>query len=202
VTIRIALILEGPTESAFRPILLEFLRQRLSMSVPKLDFLPEGGRIPKGADLKRKVELLLLTNDAVIALTDVYTGTVPPDFNDAADAKAKMRTWVGDEPRFHPHAAQYEFEAWLFPYWPRIRDLSGSNRTAPSADPESVNHNKPPSRHLAEIFRTARKGRAYSKTRDAAAILRGQDLSVACAACTELKALLNTILTLSGGAAL
>jgi hypothetical protein len=202
VTTRIALILEGPTESAFRPILLEFLRQHLSLSMPKFDFLPEGGRIPKGADLKRKVELLLLTNDAVIALTDVYTGTEPHDFDNAADAKAKMRSWVGDESRFHAHAAQYEFEAWLFPYWPRIRNLSGSNRTVPSANPESVNHNKPPSRHLAETFRTGRNGRAYSKTRDAAAILRGQDLSIACAVCPELKAFLNTILTLSGGSAL
>jgi hypothetical protein len=31
-------------------------------------------------------------------LTDVYTGT--SDFKDAADAKAKMRKWVGEEKRF------------------------------------------------------------------------------------------------------
>ena len=166
--------------------------------MPKLDFLPEGGRIPKGEHLKRKVELLLLTNDAVIALTDVYTGTSPRDFESATEARIKMREWVGNEDRFHPHAAQYEFEAWLFPYWSRIQTLAGSNRTAPSSTPEGVNHNKPPSRHLEEVFRTGRKKRAYSKVRDAAAILRDQDLSIAAASCSELKAFLNTILTLSG----
>jgi hypothetical protein len=201
VTARIALIVEGPTESAFKPVLQQFLQQRLSGSMPALDFLPESGRIPTGEQLKRKVGLLLLSNDAVIALTDVYTGTVPHDFENATDAKLKMRTWVGDEPRFHPHAAQYEFEAWLFPYWPTIQRLSGSNRTSPSTNPESVNHNKPPAMHLAEVFRTGRK-RSYKKTRDAAAILRGQDLNVASAACPELRAFLNTILTLSGGSAL
>lgn len=169
--------------------------------MPALDFLPEGGRIPKADKLKRKVELLLLSNDAVIALTDVYTGTNPHDFESGADAKAKMRAWVGDEPRFHPHAAQYEFEAWLFPYWPTIQALSGSNRNCPSENPENVNHNKPPSRHLAEVFRAGRR-RTYKKTRDAAAILRGRDLGIACAACSELKAFVNTILALSGGSPL
>jgi hypothetical protein len=42
----------------------------------------------------------------------------------------------------------------------------------------------------------------YSKPRDANRILRGQDLGVAAAQCPELKALLNTIITLSGGAPL
>lgn len=31
----------------------------------------------------------------------------------AADAKQKMREWVGTEPRFFPHAACHDFEAWL-----------------------------------------------------------------------------------------
>jgi hypothetical protein len=199
VTARIALIVEGPTESAFKPVLLQFLKQRLSGSMPALDFLPENGRIPKAGKLKRKVDLLLLSNDAVIALTDVYTGTHPHDFENADDAKAKMSEWVGDEPRFHPHAAQYEFEAWLFPFWPRIQSLSGSNRRCPSQTPETVNHDKPPAAILNEVFRTGKNKRAYSKTRDGMAILRGQDIGVSAAACPELKAFLNTILTLSGG---
>jgi hypothetical protein len=187
---------------AFKPALIDFLKNRLQTNMPKLDFLPENTRLPREAKLQRKVELLLRNNDEVIALTDVYTGTSPPDFKDAADAKSKMRSWVGPEPRFHPHAAQYEFEAWLFPYWPRIQELAGSNRQCPSSNPETVDHNKPPAKHLADIFRTGSNRRRYSKPRDARAILFGRDLALSAALCPEFKAFLNTILGLSGGQAL
>ena len=196
---RIAILVEGATERAFRTILLEWLAPRLVGRMPRLDFMPEDGRIPKGEKLRRRVELLLRDHDAVIALTDVYTGTSPPDFTTAADAKAKMRTWVGAEPRFHPHAAQHDFEAWLLPYWPRIQSIAGSRRPPPSANPETVNHDTPPARHLGEVFRTGTGKRRYLKTRDAAAILRGQDLAVAAERCPELKAFLDTILGLAGG---
>lgn len=134
--------------------------------------------------------------DAVIALTDVYTGT--NDFLDAADAKRKMRAWVGDNERFYPHAAQHDFEAWLLPYWSDIQALAGHNKAAPPGRPESVNHDRPPSYHIREIFRVGTCRDAYSKPRDAARILRGKDLSEAARKCPELKAFLNTILTLSG----
>jgi hypothetical protein len=132
----------------------------------------------------------------VIALTDVYTGT--NDFIDAADAKRKMREWVGSNERFHPHAAQHDFEAWLLPFWAEIQELAGHTKAAPQGKPESVNHHRPPSHHIREIFRTGSSGRDYSKPRDAARILRGKDLSVAANKCPELKAFLNTILALSG----
>jgi hypothetical protein len=197
--VRIAILVEGATETAFKPALRDFLNGRLPGKMPKLDFAPEDGRIPKEARLKRKVELLLNSNDAVIALTDVYTGGNPHDFENAADAKKKMRDWVGPEPRFYPHAAQYEFEAWLLPYWPGIRKLAGSDRQCPSLNPEMVDHDKPPAKYLAEIFRTGSARRRYSKTRDATAILSGQDLAESAARCPELKEFLNTILRLSGG---
>jgi hypothetical protein len=200
-TVRIAIIVEGATEATFKEALLNFLRARLPGEMPKLDFLPEDGRIPKADKLRRKVELLLRQNDAVIALTDVYTGTTPPEFMDASDAKRKMRHWVGPEPRFHPHAAQHDFEAWLLPYWPAIQKLAGSDRPRPTADPENVNHGKPPARHLAEMFSTGSRKRRYAKTRDARAILRGQDLAVSAARCPELKAFLDAILHLAGAAA-
>jgi len=199
VTVRIAIIVEGATEATFKFALENFLKGRLQGRMPKLDFVPEDGRIPKAERLRRKVELLLRDHDAVIALTDVYTGSNPPDFKDAADAKMKMRQWVGDERRFHPHAAQYDFEAWLLPYWQRIQKLARSDRQPPGEHPESVNHHKPPSRHLAEIFRAGGSGRKYVKTRDALRILSDQDLSISAARCPELKAFLNTILTLAGG---
>jgi len=169
--------------------------------MPRLDMFPYHGRIPKGEDLKRKIENLLSgshPSDAVIALTDVYTGT--HDFLDAADAKAKMRQWVGlNISCFYPHVAHHEFEAWLLPFWNDIQKLAGHNRKAPAGLPEAVNHNHPPSHHLREIFRIGTCRDDYSKPRDANRILRNNDLAVAAAKCPELKAFLNTIITLSGG---
>jgi hypothetical protein len=190
---QIAIIVEGDSEKAFRKILLEFLTAKLGGQMPKLKFIPEDHRIPTGDKLKRDVDRLLATNDAVIALTDVYTGSKPPDFTDAADAKRKMRQWVGDNTNFHPHAAQYEFEAWLLPYWRSIQQLTGKNRGPPASNPETVDHDRPPSEHLRDLFRGSKRG-SYSKTRDAARILRGQDLEVSAALCPELRAFLDTII--------
>ncbi len=153
--------------------------------------------------MKRDVERLLCAGKepakAVIALTDVYTGTNPPDFVDATDAKAKMLAWVGQNPAFHPHAAQYEFEAWLLPFWSDIQKLVRHNRAAPGQSPEQVNHLSPPSHRLNEIFRAGTR-REYRKILDAQKILAGKDLLVAAQACPELKAFLNTILNLPSAA--
>jgi hypothetical protein len=195
VTRRIAIIVERATEKAFEQPLRDYLSKHLSGQMPRLKFISEDGRIPTGEKLQRDVPRLLEQHfDTVIALTDVYTGTTPPQFINAADAKQKMLEWVGEEPRFHPHAAQFEFEAWLLPYWSTIQQLAGSDRGSPSPHPESVNHDRPPTTHLRELFRTGTKRRAYSKTRDGAAILRGQDLDVSAARCPELQAFLDTIL--------
>ena len=199
---KIALIVEGKTEKAFLPFLRDFLRPRLADSMPNIDPLPYDGRVPTGDKLRRLVANLLSGPKAanqVIALTDVYPGTHPPMFVDAADAKAKMRHWVGPEPRFHPHTAQYDFEAWLLPYWPTIQRLAGHNRACPPGNPENVNHNNPPAHRIGEIFETGRCRDSYVKPRDAARILRENDLSVAVSRCSELKALVNTILQSCGG---
>lgn len=136
----------------------------------------------------------------MIALTDVYTGTNPPDFTDAQDAKNKMRQWVGDDPQFHPHAAQYDFEAWLLPYWPTVQKLAKHNRAAPSGNPETVNHHNPPAHRIREIFEIGKCRDSYVKPRDAARILRENDLSMAVNQCSELKSFINTILTVCGEA--
>jgi hypothetical protein len=94
VTTRIAILVEGATEGVFKKALLRFLKVRMFANMPKLDFVVEHGRIPKEDKLKRVVLRLLNKNDAVIALTDVYTGGAHRDFTDAADAKAKMKNWV------------------------------------------------------------------------------------------------------------
>src|SRR5258708_4812006 len=110
---KIAILIEGQTERVFLPYVREFLSTRLSGKMPKLIPHQYDGRIPKEAKLKRVVKNLLSAGnpcaDYVIALTDVYTGT--KDFQDAADAKQKMRSWVGSNDRFHPHVAKHDFEA-------------------------------------------------------------------------------------------
>jgi hypothetical protein len=177
-----------------------FLAGRLADKMPRLMMRKFDGPIPKERKLRVYVENLLSGQDAadaVIALTDVYTGK--GDFHDAADAKAKMHTWVGQNNRFYPHAAQHDFEAWLLPYWSEIQRVAGHNRNAPVGEPETVNHNRPPSYHIKEIFRIGTRRDGYSKTRDANRILHGKDLCVSAAVCPELKAFLNTILTLCEG---
>lgn len=90
---KITVLVEGKTEQAFKPHLLRFLRNKLAERMPKVIFSPCQGRICKEERLRRKVEELLRNgrnpSDAVIALTDVYTGT--NDFVDAADARRKMK---------------------------------------------------------------------------------------------------------------
>ena len=198
---KIALLIEGQTERAFLPHLRRFLATRLGGRMPRLDPVLFHGRIPKGDRLGRDVDRLLRTGrppaDAVIALTDVYTGT--GDFRDAEDAKRKMREWVGENARFLPHAAQYEFEAWLLPFWDTIQRLAGHNMAAPGSHPETVNLTRPPSVRIEEIFRAGTCRRDYVKPRDAERILRENDLLLAAASCSELRAFLNTILQLCGG---
>lgn len=199
---KISLVVEGKTEKAFLPCLRTFLQNHLSGRMPRLDVNPYDGRIPTGAKLDRIVQNLLTGRNAadyVIALTDVYTGSRPPQFNDAQDAKTKMRGWVHNNPKFHAHAAQHDFEAWLLPYWPTIQRLAGHNRTAPTGNPESVNHNNPPAHRIKAIFEAGQCRDSYVKPRDGGRILRDNDLSVAIAQCAELKALVNTILSVCGG---
>lgn len=199
----ITIFVEGKTETAFKPHLTKFLEGKLPDKMPRLHFINYTGRIPTGEKLKQDVTRLLNDRrnraDAVIALTDVYTGTNPRVFPTAEDAKNKMREWVGKEPRFHPHVALHDFETWLLPYWDRIQRLTGCNRRSPGAYPERVNHDKSPAYRLKEVFHLGSKTDSYIKTRDAGRILKGQDLGVAIQACPELKAFVNTILKLSGG---
>jgi hypothetical protein len=198
---KIAILMEGKTERVFLPYLREFLSPLLLGKMPRLTSNKYDGRIPKQEKLRRVVEALLRGEnpdaDHVIALTDVYTGS--NDFQNAEDAKQKMRSWVGPNDRFHPHVAQHDFEAWLLPYWPAIQDLARHNRAAPAGKPESVNHTHPPSYHIKAIFRTGQGPRHYTKTRDAKRILEGKNLRVAADACPELSAFINTILTLCDG---
>ena len=75
---KIALMVEGGTEKAFLPTLRNYLAPRLCGRMPKIDPVSYDGRIPKEGRLKDDVCRLLGGRnpaDAVIALTDIYTGT-------------------------------------------------------------------------------------------------------------------------------
>uniref|UniRef100_B8HS14 DUF4276 family protein n=1 Tax=Cyanothece sp. (strain PCC 7425 / ATCC 29141) TaxID=395961 RepID=B8HS14_CYAP4 len=193
---KIAILVEGATEVAFKEKLREFLQAHLGQQMPRLTFIPQNGRIPKEDKLRRVVENLLTGRnayDAVIALTDVYTGT--NDFKDAADAKAKMAKWAGYNPNFYPHVALHDFEAWLLPYWKTIQTVAKHNRSTPSGTPENVNHQKPPSYWIKEIFKLGGR-QDYNKPIHGAKILKSNDLIVAVQACPELKAFVNCIISL------
>jgi hypothetical protein len=200
--VKITIIVEGRTEKAFKKKLIEYLRTRLANKMPKLNFYTEGrgGCIPDGDKLKRIVYRFLNDkkdpSDVVIALTDVYTGSQPPKFKTAEDAKKKLQDSVGEEPRFYPHVALHDFEAWLLPYWSKIQKLTGSNRKAPSPHPEKVNHDKSPAYWLKEVYETGKKSKSYSKVIDAGRILEGEDFNIAIQACPELKAFIERIVGL------
>lgn len=191
---RITIICEGKTESAFKPCLHDFLRERLAGNMPALKFDPHNGSIPTSKRLRRVVSNLLNTgakkSDAVIALTDIY-----PAFDDAAEAKRQINEWVGNEPKFHVHVALHDFEAWLLPYWQRIQQLAGRQNAPFGANPEAVNHQNPPAHRLARLFEAGTCRDSYNKPRDAGRILKDADLMVAINACPELKAFVNTILS-------
>ena len=195
---KISLVVEGKTEKAFVPKLREYLQTLVPGNMPILHPVSQKGRIPSGEKLDKLVENLLQQGrnpaDHVIALTDVY-----PDYSDAADAKARMRQSVKNTSRFHPHAAQYEFEAWLLPYWGRIQQLANHNQSVPGVNPEQVNHENPPTNRIKDIMHRGNGRYDYVKDRDAIRILKDQDLNVAIQRCSELKALVNTILSICGG---
>ena len=195
---KISLIVEGKTEKAFVPKLREYLQTLIPGNMPVLHSVPQNGRIPSSEKLDKLVNSILRHGknpaDHVIALTDVY-----PDYTDAADAKVKMRQSVKNQTHFHAHAAQYEFEAWLLPYWGRIQQLANHNQSAPGGSPEQVNHQNPPSSRIKDILHRGNNRYDYVKDRDALRILKDSDLSIAIQQCPELKSLVNTILKICGG---
>jgi hypothetical protein len=123
--------------------------------MPKLTFISEDGRLPAGDRLKRDAQRLLVWQyDAVIALTDVYTGSRPSEFKDADDAKPTMSQWVGKEPRCHPHAAQFEFEAWQQPRRTIGPSRDGQSRKASSV---ALGRSLPQRRQKAGLFKDRRR---------------------------------------------
>jgi hypothetical protein len=109
-----------------------------------------------------------------------------------------LREAVHEDERFFAHAAQYDVEAWLLPYWHDICRRLKIERRSPGTHPEFVNGQNPPAYHLEELYRLAKpKARKYSKPIEMREILRGKDLAIAAAACPEFRLFLNTLLELN-----
>jgi hypothetical protein len=193
--VTIVLLVEGTTETALKEKLKTFLDERaIAEGSPKVALRTRDIMTLNPSRLRGRIRLELSHPQvtAVVGLIDVY-----PNFASAAKAKAFLHQAAGDEPRFYAHAAQYDVEAWLLPYWDNICRRIGVRRSTPGPHPEQVDCRRPPSKRLNELYRLARPPRKYVKTKEMASILRNKDLTIAANACPELKSLLNTLLDLS-----
>lgn len=187
------LLVEGATETALKKHLKRFLDQRAEWEgKQKLALRAKPFRMMLRQDhLRKRIQLELKDSrvTAVIGLVDVY-----PTFASADEAKEYLRCAAGNDERFYAHAAQYDVEAWLLPYWNVICNRLGVHRTRPRNHPEQVNNLSPPSKHLEKLYRLAK--RKYKKPLEMTAILEKQDLGVAARECQELRLFLNTLLQL------
>ncbi len=191
----VILLVEGDTETALKSHLKRFLDQRSEAEKkPRLALRTKALRsVPSAAQFQKRLRLELETKGvkAVVGLLDVY-----PKFKSANEVKEFMLKASGYDERFFAHAAQYDVEAWLLPYWDSICRRVGVSRARPGANPEQVNNMHPPSKRLEELYRVAR--RKYKKPLEMTAILNRQDLTLAAQECREFRLLLNTLLSLGG----
>jgi len=197
---KIDVICEGATEAAIKQGLREFVQaraagdKRVGITTRALD----------GPTIRRKLDRvarrLLDETDiiGVVALSDVY-----PHYKNAKETKDALRTHAGstsENPNFRAHAAQFEVEAWILPFWNEIAKQLNVSAASPGANPEQVNGQKPPSHHIKELFRRAK--REYDKILDGPRWLTADCIRRSADACPELKSFLNSLLDLAGAATL
>jgi Domain of unknown function (DUF4276) len=194
----IVLLVEGATEIALKRKLKEFLDQRaqdLGRPRAALQIRKFKGLNREALGRQIKLELQSPAVKAVVGLIDVF-----PQFKHADAAAAKRFLMeaarnAGVTQGFYAHAAQYDVEAWVLPYWNDICLRVGIQQGSPGHNPEQVDGVKPPSYRLRELYQRAKH--EYTKTLEMPAILEGKDLMIAANTCPELKGLLNTLLKLS-----
>ena len=199
----IVLLVEGATERAFKDVVKRFLDGRCAKEGrPKVGLTTRilDSRLLDGKTVCDEVRMALGRSETigVVALIDVVCSGSPRRFGNAAEAIDFLQGAAPKDPRFRAHAAQYDFEAWLLPYWDDICNKLKIKAKSPGAEPEAVNHDKPPSRRLKDLYRKAPHHRDYDKVRDARAILEGKDLILSARKCHQLKAFLNSLLTFAG----
>jgi hypothetical protein len=199
---RIVVLCEGRTEKALQQHIKAFLDGECGdagRSKVRLTMVDAGGAsdLLSAKALPKLVEKHMSTSDVLGLIVLVDVKAPPPHaFPNAEATIAHLKSILPADSRLHAHAAQHDVEAWLLPFWETAQRKAGHRKSSPGRHPEAVNRDHPPSWHLQELFRLG--GKSYDKPRDAAAILRGQDLRVSANACPQFKAFLNTLLALSG----
>ncbi len=192
---KIVVLCEGRTEVAIKQGLHEFINRRTASSTR----LGIALRSLDGSVFRKKLARLvgLHASDrnvqGIIALTDVY-----PDFRNASEARQELVRIVADagKDKFRAHAAQFETEAWIMPFWEEIAGSLGVRSQPPGAPPEEINNEKPPSVHLRHLY--ARAKQRFEKPIDGPKWLTADRLGRAAAECPELKSFLNSILEFAG----
>ncbi len=133
----------------------------------------------------------------VIALLDLYGPTFyPPDKRDAASRREWGMKYLKDQhpdPRYRPHFAIHEVEAWLLPQ-PDLFD-SRVAKKLPGKTPEEVNFNEPPAKLLDRLYNEALK-RDYKKVVEGTKLFRSLDPAMVYAKCPAFKALADDLLDL------
>jgi len=188
------MLVEGDSERVLRNHLKRFLDEQAERTgTPKISFQTKPITFSR-ARLRGLIRLELADPEVhLIGLIDVF-----PDFRSATEAKAFLSEAAENHPRFYSHAAQYDVEAWLLPFWGIICRRLGVKRSSPSNNPETVDHERPPSKLLDELYAAATPPRKFIKPVEMNAILDGQDLTVIARACPEFRFLLGTLQKLSG----
>jgi len=121
----IVLLVEGATEKAAKEKFKEFLDTRYELSgKPKVGLETRllDSRLLKKDVVCDMTQMALSRNEVngVVELMDVKCAGRPNRFRDARETISFLRSCVPNEPRYRAHAAQYDFEAWLLPYWKTI----------------------------------------------------------------------------------
>jgi hypothetical protein len=196
--VTIILLVEGETERSLTDKLREFLNtQAQANQQPRVSLQTRKIKSFAPSALGRQISLELQNpnNTVVVALIDVF-----PKFKNAAAAKQFLESAAKSaevNANFHAHAAQFDIEAWLLPYWEEICARVGVKQNVPGKNPEQVNGIKPPSYHLKELYQRAKPARKYNKILEMPAILKNKDLTLSANACPEFKSLLHTLLKLN-----
>ena len=135
---RIAIIVEGKTEIVFRGIFgLSCKRDwpggcRSSIS----SLMTAESRPARNCDASLRISSRQKTAGRCGHRFDrCLHGHAAAGFRGRGGRQGENEEWVGENKKFHPHASQHDFEAWLLAYWEKIKRLAESNRP-PGPKPE------------------------------------------------------------------
>ena len=194
---RIVVLCEGKSDAALRDGLRDFVHRRLPPGLmrPGIQPMALDGYLTQGKSARQvKRQLSDPGVIGVVALTDVY-----PKFKDARSAKAEIAKHLGagvDTTRLRCHAAQYDLEAWLLPFWDEIANKLNVSAKSPGSNPEAVNGQNPPSFRFKALFERVED--KYDKVLDAAKYLTADRIERSYKKCPELKEFLNSLLAFAG----